>query len=602
MSATSSPYPAEQIYQALNAAATCAQHLNEDLIPRGTTRVKILAELTSILKHGIAFSILSVSPPEEANLSSDDSIVKEILKSINVFLSVCEASLKPHCTALLQDRLLVIWPGVFRWIEFMHPDTCRVSPTGTTRSVCPVIALIIRTYAVAFTGPRAHVQRLILDRPDVLSLVFSLWLYFPHHIPASATVADVHCRNLIHAVRLIFRTVDSWAEPGRRSPTAAQTPNAKIARESCVSALGGATTSVQALYGCLADQTRHLIALSASGATWTEHFDVQYQVVRIPSFLCNPCPRAVLTATIAGGRHCIVQDVSAHEGALAAVSFVLALCRASDDNRPLIRAIHAGAYDLVERIGKVDASYDVSAFVGQVGAGLGQVSVLRAFNRKHAAVLREPDIAWTSLNYRAIAHTFRSHYSFYREGTMRELGPQRSYLKCHNEEGPGPHQDSAKVCPCGDAFYCSKSCQRAHWRSTHRATCCAADGPWGMQGRMSIADIMYLCKDAFQLVIAHSETMALAQRVAEMFRAKKRPMIVVDLSNVFPCEIAHVEELDAGRQPLKNALYVDLRWRMGGTEPRRMLPFKYPLQYIGETLQHQKEERRARGNRGGAAA
>ncbi|KAL1759048.1 hypothetical protein FB107DRAFT_271353 [Schizophyllum commune] len=44
--------------------------------------------------------------------------------------------------------------------------------------------------------------------------------------------------------------------------------------------------------------------------------------------------------------------------------------------------------------------------------------------------------------------------------------------RCHNPECPRPvNAYHAKICPCVQVAYCSKRCQRGHWRNHHRVEC-----------------------------------------------------------------------------------------------------------------------------------
>ncbi|KAL1709327.1 hypothetical protein EV121DRAFT_194997 [Schizophyllum commune] len=66
-----------------------------------------------------------------------------------------------------------------------------------------------------------------------------------------------------------------------------------------------------------------------------------------------------------------------------------------------------------------------------------------------------------------------------REKARKELkailsGPKR----CHNEglcPGGGAETIGCKMCRCGRAFYCSRECQKMHWRMAHREACGTAD-------------------------------------------------------------------------------------------------------------------------------
>ncbi|TRM62822.1 hypothetical protein BD626DRAFT_403515, partial [Schizophyllum amplum] len=63
----------------------------------------------------------------------------------------------------------------------------------------------------------------------------------------------------------------------------------------------------------------------------------------------------------------------------------------------------------------------------------------------------------------------RYHMSCAVWATFRAQNKKLRY--CHNAQCPsqGPH--ALRVCSCGEVFYCSKACQKAHWAAEHRAKC-----------------------------------------------------------------------------------------------------------------------------------
>ncbi|KAL1688837.1 hypothetical protein GGG16DRAFT_37143, partial [Schizophyllum commune] len=98
----------------------------------------------------------------------------------------------------------------------------------------------------------------------------------------------------------------------------------------------------------------------------------------------------------------------------------------------------------------------------------------------------------------------------------------------------GTHTDDRKFCACGEAFYCSRECQRAHWTAEHRQKCCYAEtGVVHAQGAIKIEDLAFALSSARVAILRHAirlareiETLQVEQKNAPV---EKQPCIHVDL-------------------------------------------------------------------------
>ncbi|KAI5888920.1 uncharacterized protein SCHCODRAFT_02584607 [Schizophyllum commune H4-8] len=76
-----------------------------------------------------------------------------------------------------------------------------------------------------------------------------------------------------------------------------------------------------------------------------------------------------------------------------------------------------------------------------------------------------------SLQWRTLSRRFED-YDAAHKGFKKYIAELRS---CANITCPRSHKNpKLKLCACARAFYCSKACQQAHWRTSHGA-CCSRD-------------------------------------------------------------------------------------------------------------------------------
>ncbi|TRM57655.1 hypothetical protein BD626DRAFT_514129 [Schizophyllum amplum] len=90
-----------------------------------------------------------------------------------------------------------------------------------------------------------------------------------------------------------------------------------------------------------------------------------------------------------------------------------------------------------------------------------------AFQRDQCAMPTKDDpVEWRLLLQRW------SYYQQVRTGFKETMAVKLEY--CFNPEcraPAGPNGETMKVCACAVVIYCSKTCQRRHWRAAHRETC-----------------------------------------------------------------------------------------------------------------------------------
>ncbi|KAL1674828.1 hypothetical protein EV122DRAFT_293159 [Schizophyllum commune] len=80
------------------------------------------------------------------------------------------------------------------------------------------------------------------------------------------------------------------------------------------------------------------------------------------------------------------------------------------------------------------------------------------------------DIDEIEPNWEALSELYRLFEK--RLAMLAELRAELKPLKwCHNAQCPGASEPVRKMCICGRVFYCSRTCQKVHWRAEHRRRC-----------------------------------------------------------------------------------------------------------------------------------
>ncbi|KAL1662008.1 hypothetical protein GGF50DRAFT_59885 [Schizophyllum commune] len=162
----------------------------------------------------------------------------------------------------------------------------------------------------------------------------------------------------------------------------------------------------------------------------------------------------------------------------------------SDNHHNLVRVVRAGVIHLLYDIANVSPSINTERLCSQLAAGLWFPKVLRAFGEQNPPTKGieaiAHDMSRPLCGYKdvlaAYKHSLKAHDRVYTE--WRYLTP------CRNSQGP--HDNTIRrICPCSKTLYCSGSCQRMHWRTTHKTEC--RNHPWGPPaGQISLKDKIHI--------------------------------------------------------------------------------------------------------------
>ncbi|KAL1712574.1 hypothetical protein EV715DRAFT_277917 [Schizophyllum commune] len=370
-------------------------------------------------------------------------------------------------------------------------------------------------------------------------------------------------------------------------------------------------------------------------------------------------PSRIATALVAAGIKCVkahdmpdaqVRD-SQDAARCAAQVLALLLNRIADDSRLLARAVGAGAFDLLRSLesaagflptassgsrsassGSQNASsgsrsassgsqnawggspnekpatlYDHSELARHICAGLSQARVVRAFYQRHPQPwdvgpvvspkrgtkgrgMQTPTATWQD-----VARAWNAAREVYlRSHKNREW---REVMECANRGEPTAHDRLVRACPCGDAFYCSRRCQRVDWEARHRGECLAEEGVWGLGGALSLSDALFVCAVVRNYVAAnltaigmHISALKLGGKKDKVKQLTKQPTILVDLTDVAPTHDVYAGSSSAAVDPIMSGVdaprrvLVEVSIQLGQRRVRRVLPFSYDAAYFKASL------------------
>lgn len=468
---------------------------------------------------------------------------------------------EPQCGFLLQKLPPGLWPSIVRWQEFMHPMHDRLRPSRAMPTPSNVID--------CFTKPIDIVVRLkngilgeqaLLENPRAGLLFLDYWLFFPQYVDLAPDAAAEPCATL---VLYMFLLMDRLQDATLKSLLVAD----------LLRLCGGSATAFWRLIG---RQTAHLAQqpfVLAWPMVWEKHFELAAHLASAPELQCPVMARPVFAAVVAAGRRCLTMDAW-HEGAVQATRLLCTFCAISVDSRTLVRAIDAGAIELVWEIGRAGAGYDTSYFASHVASSLSLATVVRAAARRYGHILgfeEDPDWIDRGENVKLIRRAYHTHYPDYYQG--RKKKDWKSAMKCQNAQGP--HNKTVRICGCGEVFYCSGSCQRMHWDALHGALC-SGNEPWRMNGRVSLNDILYLTMHVRDC-IRRSQAQLVGLMAQKRLGPNQQFTITTDLSDPLAGQSGSVDMYDIVPNSSREIVRVKVWFRVGGIRRLQSLPLTYRI-------------------------
>lgn len=469
-----------------------------------TARQRAFSKAKTILARNRAFSLMQNEPPEpNQGDARDNAMVCITVTTFGTLALWFEVASRPEYASLAKN-LPVPLDLLLRWVDFVHPIHGRTTQpkylTGNHEQVITCVGALLLSMArkkvvpfVRVAGASAHDVHLILD----------LWLHYPRHMAdAESGHSETSGTLLLTMIEMVEGLV-----------------NDEVRYTAFVSGLRRAGQRRgdhgRHVLRSIAEQTVFLQNFSMPSLewrwVWELHFKVAALVTQLPFFYGVRIPRQVFRRIFGGVRYCLEYgedadgDSEMEHAVESAANFLTGLLTNTNQSISLARAIEVGLYGLVEDVKHVYGSD--TPYVGYIENhllnGLSIFTVLRAFFRQYGSSfllddLCDEDEEGLSDNFLKFRYSFRIQWRTYTY--LTETRPWKRLIACSNTHSDAQHELEVRPCPCGEAFYCSRRCQRAHWHAEHRAVCCHTNGLWGLQGAINLNDALFLIITANRII------------------------------------------------------------------------------------------------------
>ncbi|KAL1701449.1 hypothetical protein EV121DRAFT_212058 [Schizophyllum commune] len=548
-----------------------------DMLP-GYTRVGMAAELRDQVRTAFRTLITESSSFSE---TFSDRFVDLIFASVRLFNELWHA-VESARDKELANEARALWPHIVRWSASLHPARNDILARNPHRDATLQAGDIAQAYLTILISPmetRESAKAFLYAYPDVIAQAFELWHYLPkiqalHITPNPPAVVPEALYTPILLVHRIYEVLAPGPKGGRVEDCALL----------CAGIRRAMTT--RAFYRNIAPLTDSLRQLRLDVAfvpqIWKVHLTLLVGLTSFPELEPASVPRDAFRSVISVGTKCFEQDRLMDECGFWVVRLVDSC--ATRDNRPFVHAIGHGYLGLLKALEQATGTqFDHADIVRRLSAVAVHGRVVRAVRRAYPTLPPPGDIAAPGLTWRKVAQTFSNYIDLY--AAEHRARDWRRSLGCTN--AMGPHDQIVRFCPCGNAMYCSGSCQRMHWKHGHCTDCLADEGPWGLHGALSLTDITFL----IEIVRADIRLMKNKPAVREAFedfererrsgrrRFRRQMTMTADFSDIlamrYESRTRPVDsKADIHRVP------VEVVFRLGWTTQRHFLPFTYPLRYF----------------------
>ncbi|KAI5891844.1 uncharacterized protein SCHCODRAFT_02749748 [Schizophyllum commune H4-8] len=599
----------------------------------GNNQQSALAKITRLLASN-PFPTLLSNPPPTADQDADSDVIAVVLTTFTVFTVVWDAASRLRS---LQPPMRAMWPHIVKWGALLHPARGRLTTSRGHWSTGREVTGLAQAYMSIAEADPAYVRPFILEHEDFAAQALELWLHFPRYVPRSAMDESGTSHSAIVVAHAVYNLLGNELKPH------ADEESVSLFRSILKRVAGRRRT----LYLAAAEQTEFLTRISIMpllvARIWEGHYALLGGLFGLESGLLgrdpiwrpgssrsSQLPSRIATALVAAGLKCVqAQDMpdaqvrdSQDAARCAAQVLALLLGRISDGSRLLARAVGAGAGDLLRSLegaagplqtasdGKPASLYDHSALARLMCAGLSQVRVVRAFYGRQtqpwdvgqivspkkgakARGVQTPTATWQD-----VARAWNAAREVYLHSHKKR--EWQEVMECANREEPSAHDRLVRACPCGDAFYCSRSCQRADWDARHRGECLAEEGVWGLGGALSLSDALFVCAVARHYIATnrtavgmHISALKLSGKKDKSKQSTKQPIILVNLTDVAPTHDVYAASSSAAVEPIKSGIVgvdvprrvlVEVKIPLGQRQERRVLPFSYDAAYFKGSL------------------
>ncbi|TRM56733.1 hypothetical protein BD626DRAFT_413194 [Schizophyllum amplum] len=451
-------------------------------------RKRSCLEIKAILDRGRAFPLLtqeySLSSLDESDRQLGGPFVKAVtneLHALTLLYDVCEYKeyhpLASYSPVSLED--------IFRWLDFLHPMNGRLLPTPTTSDYIEILVKVELLLEYLFRSPNDVLVDYLCDNTHSMRMIIDLWLHYHCYVSPKSRYAQVLAFGLSRAASLLHQ--DLGRVTGGQEVFAEQL----LALEA---------HSRRRVLRCLAMHSRFLQQLRnlefRYEKIWKMYFVFVSDVLHLTKFHAVIAPKAFVDAFNSGLLH--ITRFPEKQGMNDGASIAFGALRSLFHVINLRRLIARGMFPVLVKCERtwsrgltLEGHGCDMTFGDQLSFRLVAVSVLRAFHARHSDLL-QPVVRDTFIEdrFKGLLGVYRTIWPQYLH--LRETQSWKWNIPCANRSESAQHEPNVRACAqCGRVFYCSKRCQREHWREKHREECTRSYGIWGYRGQLTLEDAVF---------------------------------------------------------------------------------------------------------------
>ncbi|KAI4524548.1 hypothetical protein K525DRAFT_266926 [Schizophyllum commune Loenen D] len=466
----------------------------------GSPRHSLIRTIEPILARGVAFSLLEGEPPFGEPLSEvrkNDDILHNVFASFAAITLLYKHFGSPNSdNSEILDVPPIALDKVFRWIDFMHPMHGYIRglylPDGGLSEVTPVCSIL---GSILYCG-RPYVARFVdQHQPRIITLVLDLWLAYPAYMRGKTRHVS-SAQFISEAILGLFHIL---------LPRATQ--SSPLLTAELTRLVGGHLSRVPR---CIDAQTRLMLraGTAVEGSTWNVHFGAARRVLVYGDLSGVRIGRDLLESVIYGARACL-QNSDVAQSRVAAYTAVNLLTDIMVDPRHMrhtVRVLDEGIIGyMLDHCVAMQNDGGIRRLARHLQDSFWCPSVLRAFRRGCDSMALPGALSNISQKYAnlgALVNRFDLYWELYTAFCEEKAWKRVSWChaSCENRDY------EVKPCACGDVFYCSVECQRAHWVAEHRYTCTyRTTGVLRSDGALKVEDVIFLGHCAKAAIDRHAD-------------------------------------------------------------------------------------------------
>ncbi|KAL1725327.1 hypothetical protein EV714DRAFT_287980 [Schizophyllum commune] len=433
---------------------------------------KLWPRLRSLLIHGHPLRGLERTPPERTVQGPRLDLLSQpiqdamdgLMTYANLYRTLCAIKV---CPRSIFKALEPLEKKGWDWLEVLHPMHKNVTLSPRTHDYAYLCDVLLN-FVYVLLGERddddleghKFIHRL-LAFPNAMVYLVDFWVnlfkYVSSDIPDGAIVVRCTCE----ALYVICQALQSSDSPGIPPPVGDEVVRAVKNRR-------------RRLCHTIA---RYARTIEDDALAVRMMFYLGSSLLAIPELVPRTCPRTAVSSIVRTLLSCCRSGAGADRAVLAGCHYLDELWLRTADLRVLEWSINDGIFTVLLHLASSPDIVDAQE-VRELGDALRTLRmsfvhwrVLHAFSRKHDADLPGRRIAGgMHAGLVDVIDAYQARRKMLHPA--RILHAQRYEMPCANKSCTKElTRQTCGSCVCRQVYYCSRACQKRHWKEEHREVC-----------------------------------------------------------------------------------------------------------------------------------